>query len=426
MTDQQTDVTAPGSGPRRARLTPDVIIGAVTEGSPAVITILAIFSALVVGGVLIVVTDPVVLRAWDSLGYAPGAAFSATWQSVATAYSALFEGSIFSPAIVAHAFHGGSVAAIFYPLSLTVFEATPLILTGLSVAIAFRAGLFNIGATGQFIGGAIVAAWLGFGVSLPLGIHVIVCVVGAGVGGAAVGWIVGELKARTGAHEVIVTIMLNYVMIYLLAYLLSTPRALQQPHQFNQIAPPIAGNANLPHVGGPPPQAGAGFLVAIAAAAAVAWLLSRSTIGFQFRTVGANPSAARSAGMNVERTWVLVMAVAGALAGLAAATVILSGGSPPPPLAESTYGTYGFDGITVALLGRAKPWGVVLAGLLFGALNAGGTQVAATTPVPTDIVQVLEGLIVLFVAAPPLIRSVYRLRKAAGTGMEAVAKGWNG
>jgi len=426
MTDQQTVVEATEPSPRRSRMTAGVLIEAVTHGSPAVITMLAIFSALVVGGVLIVVTDPVVLRAWQSLGYAPGTALSDTWQSVATAYSALFEGSIFSPSTVAHAFHGGSIAAIFYPLSLTVFEATPLILTGLSVAIAFRAGLFNIGATGQFIGGAIVAAWLGFGVSLPLGIHVIVCVVGAAVGGAVIGWIIGELKARTGAHEVIVTIMLNYVMIYLLFYLLSTPRALQQPHQFNQIAPPIAANANLPHVGGPPPQAGAGFLVAIAAAAAVAWLLSRSTIGFQFRTVGANPSAARSAGMNVERAWVLVMAVAGALAGLAAATVILSGGSPPPPLADSTYGTYGFDGITVALLGRAKPWGVVLAGLLFGALNAGGTQVAATTPVPTDIVQVLEGLIVLFVAAPPLIRAVYRLRRAAGTGMEAIAKGWNG
>jgi ABC-type uncharacterized transport system permease subunit len=426
MTDQQIAVQASEPGPRRTRVTPAVIIGAITQGSPAVITILAIFSALVVGGLLIVVTDPVVLRAWDSLFYAPGTALSATWQSLATAYSALFEGSVFSPSTVASAFQGGSIAAIFYPLSLTVFEATPLILTGLSVAVAFRAGLFNIGATGQFIGGAIVAAWLGFGVNLPLGIHVIVCVIGAMMGGAVVGWFVGELKARTGAHEVIVTIMLNYVMIYLLYYLLSTPRALQQPHQSNQIAPAIAGNANLPHVGGPPPQASAGFLIAVAAAAGVAWLLSRSTIGFQFRTVGANPSAARSAGMHVERAWVNVMLLAGALAGLAAATVILSGGSPPPPLGESTYGTYGFDGITVALLGRAKPWGVVLAGLLFGALNAGGTNVAASTPVPTDIVQVLEGLIVLFVAAPPLIRSVYRLRAAAGTGMEAIAKGWNG
>ncbi len=426
MTDQQTATEAPGSEPTRARLTGAVIIGAITEGSPAVITILAIFAALVVGGVLIVVTDPNVLRAWDSFGYAPGAALAATWQSVASAYSALFEGSVFSPATIGAAFHGGSIGAIFYPLSQTVFEATPLILTGLAVAIAFRAGLFNIGGTSQFIGGAIVAAWLGFGVSMPPVIHVIACVLGGAAGGAVVGWITGELKARTGAHEVIITIMLNYVMIYLLYFLLSTPSALQAPHQYNQIAPPIQPDAQLPHVGGPPPQASVGFLIAIAAAVAVAWLLSRSTLGFQFRTVGANPSAARSAGMKVERAWVLVLLIAGALAGLAGAVIIMSGSSPPPPLGTSTYGTYGFDGITVALLGRAKPMGVVLAGLLFGAIDAGGTIVATYTTVPVDIVQVLEGLIVLFVAAPPLIRAIFRLRGASGSGMEAVAKGWNG
>jgi simple sugar transport system permease protein len=158
----------------------------------------------------------------------------------------------------------------------------------------------------------------------------------------------------------------------------------------------------------------------------MAWLFSRSTTGFEFRTVGANPSAARSAGMKVERTWVLVMALAGALAGAAAATVILSGGSPPPPLAESTYGTYGFDGITVALLGRSRPLGVVLAGLLFGALNAGGTQMAVATPVPADIVQVLEGLIVLFVAAPPLIRAFFHLRAGADADLDTGGRGWSG
>src|SRR5262249_53566940 len=155
MTEQQTAVTPPATGPRRARVTPGVLIEAVTQGSPAAITILAIFSALVVGGVLIVVTDPVVLRAWNSLGYAPGSALSATWHTVCAAYPALFEGSISTPATIDHPFHGGSIAAIFSPLSLTVYEATPLILPGLAVAVAFRAGLFNIGATSQFIGGAI-------------------------------------------------------------------------------------------------------------------------------------------------------------------------------------------------------------------------------------------------------------------------------
>jgi simple sugar transport system permease protein len=425
--EQQADSgQAPEGWRSRLDETGSAIITAIQQGSPAVITILAIFSALVVGGLLIVLTDPVVLRAWDSIGYAPGAAFSATWTSVSAAYSALFEGSIFDPATVGAAFHGGSIAAIFHPLSLTIYEATPLILTGLAVAVAFRAGLFNIGAASQFIGGAIVAAWLGADVNLPPVIHIIVCIAGAMVGGAIIGWIVGELKARTGAHEVIVTIMLNNIMFYLLLYLLSSHNFLQAPGQPNQIAPAVASDAWLPHIGGQPPQANLGFLLAIAAAAGVAWLLDRSTIGFQFRTVGANPSAARSAGMNVERTWARVMLIAGSLAGLAAAVVILSGSAPPPPLVAATPGTYGFDGITVALLGRAKPGGVILAGLLFGALNAGGTNVAGITSVPADIVQVLEGLIVLFVAAPPLIRAVYRLRGAAGTGMEAVAKGWNG
>ncbi len=410
---------------RRLRLTGSVITEAITQGSSTVMTVLSIFLALVVGGILIVFTDPVVTKAWSSFFAAPGNALAQTWDSVSFAYSQMFEGAIFNPNTVTAAFHGGSVAAIFYPLSQTCAQATPLILTGLAVAIAFRAGLFNIGAAGQWVGGAIVATWLGFGVSLPIVVHVVVCVIGGFFGGAVIGWFVGLLKAKTGAHEVIVTIMLNYVMYDLLSYLLSHPAMLQQPHQTNQIAPFIASNANLPHVGGPPPQAGVGFLIALAAAAACAWLLSRSTTGFQFRTVGASPSAARSAGINVERSWILVMLIAGGLAGLSAATVIQGTNTQ---LTFNSFGTYGPDGITVALLGRAKPWGTVLAGLLFGALHVGGTYVAAATlnQVPSDIVQVLEGLIVLFVAAPALIRAVFRLRATRGTGMEAAAKGWNG
>src|SRR6266568_4966356 len=338
-----------GPGKSRVRLTGDAIIEAIIYGSPTVITILAIFLALVVSALLIVFSDPGVLHAWAAFFNAPGTALSMTWTSIATAYSALFEGSIFSPSTISAAFHGGSIAAIFYPLSLTAFEATPLILTGLSVAIAFRAGLFNIGAAGQFVAGSMIAAWLGFAVHLPAGIHIAVCVIGGFVGGAALGWLVGMLKALTGAHEVIVTIMLNYVMYNLLSYLLGTQRGLQQPHQSNLVSPSIDNNAIFPHVGA-------------------------------------------------------------------------------PPLTFNTYGTYGFDGITVALLGRARPWGVVLAGLLFGALQAGGTAMqAATVPqVPVDIVEVIQGLIVLFVAAPPLIRAIFRLRAARETGLEAVAKGWNG
>jgi general nucleoside transport system permease protein len=407
----------------RGREPGSAIIDAITHGSPAVVTILAIFSALVLGALLIAFSDTTVLHAWSSFFSAPGTAISAAWQSVASAYSALFEGAIVNPHTVTAAFHGGSVGAIFYPLSETAAEATPLILTGLSVALAFRAGLFNIGAASQWIGGAIVVTYLGFALSLPPVIHVIVCLAGGFAGGAVMGWLVGDLKARTGAHEVIVTIMLNYIMYDLLSYLLGTPKALQLPHQANLTSPNIAANAQLPHVGGPPPQVGVGFLVALAAAAGMWWLLARSTVGFEFRTVGANPSAARTAGMSVPRTWVLAMLMAGGLAGLSGAVTIQG---TFYSLNFQSYGSFGITGITVALLGRARPLGVVLAALLFGALDTGGTVMQAATSVPTDITEVIQGLIVLFVAAPPLIRAIFRLREARVGGLEAVAKGWNG
>jgi ABC-type uncharacterized transport system permease subunit len=423
-----TDVhsSTPTSGPPvrdRFRGSGRAIITAIVQGSPAVVTILAIFSALVLGALVIAFSDTTVLHAWNSFFAAPGGALSATWDSIAAAYSALFEGAIFSPHTISAAFHGGSVGAIFYPLSQTCAQATPLILTGLAVALAFRAGLFNIGAAGQWIGGAIVVTYLGFAVHLPLVIHAVVCLIGGFVGGAVIGWLVGALKARTGAHEVIVTIMLNYIMYQVLNLVLGTPSALQLRGQANLISPNIDPNAQLPHVGGPPPQVGVGFLVAIAAAAATWWLIERSTVGFEFRTVGANASAARTAGMSVPQTWVLAMLLAGGLAGLSGAVAIQG---TFYSLNFQSYGNYGFTGITVALLGRARPAGVVMAALLFGALQAGSTVMEAVTSVPVDITEVLEGLIVLFVAAPPLIRAVYRLRRTQGGGLAGAAKGWNG
>src|SRR5438067_9779056 len=261
----------PGAGGAPAGRRPSasfsrVILGAVVEGSPAVVTVLAFAAAVVLGGLLIAFSDDTVLHAWGQFFTAPGSAIAQAWDAAAAAYSAMFEGAIFNPHTIAAAFHGGSVGAIFYPLSQTASDATPLVLTGLSVAIAFRAGLFNIGAAGQWVGGAIVATYLGFGLSLPPVVHVIVCLLGGFAGGAVIGWVVGELKARTGAHEVIVTIMLNYIMYNLLAFLLSTPTALQKPGQSNLISPNVAADARLLHVGGPPPQVDLGFLVGIAAA----------------------------------------------------------------------------------------------------------------------------------------------------------------
>jgi simple sugar transport system permease protein len=268
-----------------------------------------------------------------------------------------------------------------------------------------------------------MAAWLGYDVSLPFFVHVVVCVIGGFAGGAVIGWLTGEIKARTGAHEVIVTIMLNYVMQYLLAYLLSSQSLLQATGSSNNIPAPIASDAHLPLLAGTNLRINAGFLIALACALAIWWLLNRTTTGFEFRSVGANAAASRVAGMKVERSWVLALLIAGGLAGLAGAAVIQGTDFQLNP---QSYGTYGIDAITVALLGRGKPWGVVWAGLLFGALYAGspGMQTATTTPV--QIVSVLEALIVLFVAAPLLIRAMFRLRAArAGAVGASMTKGWN-
>jgi len=397
----------------------------VLEGNTVTVTILAIFTAIVIGGLLNAFTNTKVLHAWASFFSAPGAAIAQAWDVAIGAYVALFEGSIINPHTVAALFQQASLAtavrdgylsAVFYPLSETCVQATPLLLAGLAVALPYQAGLFNIGAQSQFIGGAILATYLGYGVSLPVVLHAIVCVLGGFAGGAVLGWIVGELKARTGAHEVIVTIMLNYIMAYLLSYLLG--KAMQRPGRTDLISPFIAANAHLPRLFGSGLRIHVGFLLALACAFGVWWLLYRTTAGFGFRGIGKNPSAARVAGVNVERSWVLVMLIAGGLSGLAASAVIQG---TDFSLNFQTYGTYGIDAITVALLGLGRPLGVVLASLLFGAFHAGAPLMQAQTSTPVDIVTVLEALIVLFVAAPPLIRAMYRLRAARAGGVEGLA-----
>jgi len=397
------------------------------EGNTFTVTVLALVTAIVLGGILCAFTNSTVLHAPTA-----GATISRAWDVASGTYVALFEGSVFNPHTVAALFqqaslstaiHDGYLAAVFQPLSETAVQATPLILTGLAVALPYRAGLFNIGAQGQFIGGAIMAAWLGYDVSMPIVVHVVVCVIGGFVGGAAIGWLTGEIKARTGAHEVIVTIMLNYVMLYFLAYLLSSQSLLQASGSPNPITPPIASNAHLPLLFGSNLRINVGFLIALACALGVWWLLNRTTTGFEFRSVGANASAARVAGMNVERSWVLVFLIGGGLAGLAGSAVIQGTDFTLNP---QSFGTYGIDAITVALLGLGRPGGVVAAGLLFGALHAGSPGMQTITSTPVQIVQVLQALIVLFVAAPPLVRAIFRLRAARASGVgSTMSKGWN-
>ncbi|HEU5387166.1 MAG TPA: ABC transporter permease [Streptosporangiaceae bacterium] len=397
---------------------------AIAEGNSVTVTILAIITAMVIGGLLNAFTNTKVLSAWGNLFSDPGHAFATAWDTAIGAYVALFEGAIFNPHTVAELFqqasistaiHDGFLGAVFNPISETCVQATPLLLAGLAVALPYQAGMFNIGAQGQFIGGAILATYLGYGVSLPPVIHVIVCVIGGFVGGGVIGWVVGELKARTGAHEVITTIMLNYVMAFLLAYLLGN--VMQRPGRTDLISPFIDANAHLWRLFGGTLRINAGFILALACAFGVSWLLYRSTTGFEFRAIGKNPSAARVAGMNVERSWVMVMLIAGGLAGLAGAAVIQG---TDFSVNFQSFGTYGIDAITVALLGLGRPRGVVLAALLFGALHAGAPLMQAQTSTPVDIVEVLQALIVMFVAAPPLVRAIYRLRATRASGVEGL------
>ena len=375
--------------PRGAAWLPDVIT-----------TLLAIALAMVVGAVLVALSDEEAVQSLSYVFSYPADFFSFAGEAIWESYSSLVTGSV------------GSLGAI----GTTLVRAAPLICAGLGVTLAFRAGLFNIGAQGQLVVGALTAGYVGFTWNLPPGLHLVAAILAGMLGGAIWGGIAGLLKARTGAHEVITTIMLNYLATsFLLNYLLSKD-AFQRAGSDNAQSPPPAGSAMFPQIG----NIHLGVFVAVAAAVVVWWLIERSTFGFELRAVGANPDAARTAGMSVERVYTLAMLGAGLLAGLAATMNLLGKGDS---LSSGVAGSIGFDAITVALLGRATPLGTLLAGLLFGALSVGGTAMQASAGTPKELGDVLQALIVLFVAAPALVRGMVRMR-AAGGGNAVMAKGW--
>jgi simple sugar transport system permease protein len=386
-----------------------------TSGSAAV-TLLAVVLALVIGGVLIAAADPQVQAAAGYFFARPSDFFSAVWSSVSQAYAALFAGAVYDP-------RAETFARAIKPITETLTVATPLILAGLGLAIGFRSGLFNIGAQGQVILGAVGAGWVGFALHLPPGLHLLLALFGGLLGGALWASIAGVLKARTGANEVIVTIMLNNIAVYFIAYLLSID-AFQRPGSNNPVSPPISDSARLPLLVGDQFRLHAGLILAILATFFTWWLMERSTLGFRFRAVGANPDAARTAGISVSAVTVWAMAIAGGLAGLAGASQIL-GVQASYGLSEGVAASYGIDAITVALLGRSRPGGTFAAGVLFGGLRAGGAVMQARTGTPIDIVLVVQSLIVLFIAAPPLVRAVFRLpdpdrRRRAAAGPAAL------
>ena len=332
------------------------------------------------------------------------------------AYLALFQGSIFDVNQVKENFIQG-----FYPLSETLVVATPLILTGLSVTLAFRSGLFNIGAQGQFIVGATLTSFLGFKYEFPAILHVLICLISSFVLAGIFGGLVGFLKARTGAHEVIVTIMLNYVALYFLFWLLSTKTFLREG-RLDPISPPINESAKLPLLFGKDFRISIGILISLLIAYLISVLLNRTTYGFKFRAVGLNSNAAKTAGISSLMVMTMVMAVCGGLAGLGGSLNILGG---EYALTTGVAGSFGFDAITVALLGRAKPVGTVFAAFLFAMLRAGSRTMQARTQTPIDIVLVIQALIILFVAAPALVKAVFRT-KSVRESETIQAKGWNG
>lgn len=373
---------------------------------------LSFLMAFTITGIIIALSDEKVMNKIGS----PFEFLKGAGATVGNAYLSLFQGSIYDNRLAKSNFFEG-----FYPFFETLVTATPLILTGLSVALAFKSGLFNIGAQGQFIFGAIGASYVGFRFDLPAGVHILAAALAGVVLAAIWGGLVGFLKAKTGAHEVILTIMLNYIAGYFILWLLKTKTFLR-PGRIDPIAPEVAESARLPLLAGENFRIHAGIFIALAAALFVWWLLTKTTIGYKFRAVGANSQAARTAGISVPFVITATMMICGALAGLGGAVHVLGS---EHALNTDVAGSFGFDAITVALLGRAQPLGTVFAALLFGALHTGGRMMQSNTGVPLDIVVVTQGLIVLFIAAPVFVRYVFRLKKLNASAA-LTSKGWNG
>lgn len=400
-----TQSDAPGS-PGSGRGGPSPLYKRVTgvgasAAEAAIVPALSLLTALIIGAFIIAVTDIDTLPLWGS---APGEAARLTFSGVWDAYRALFVGSLGS----------------FRALSETLYAATPLILAGLAVAVGFQAGLFNIGVNGQMHIGGITALWFGFTFAIPAVFHIPLVIAAAIVGGGIWAGITGLLKARTGAHEVITTIMLNFVALYLIDYLLKTS-IFQAPGRKDPISKPSNVTSVFFGLFGSG-RVTIGFIFALVAVALVYWLMYRTTIGYEFRSVGFNPSAARYAGMSVAWIYVSVMVVSGALAGIAGANQIL--GVEPYRAISNFAGSIGFDAIALALLGRSHPLGVLVAGLLFGGLRAGGREMQGAAGIPLDLVLVLQALIIVMIAAPELVRAIYRIKTPDKTTTSVSSTGW--
>jgi ABC-type uncharacterized transport system permease subunit len=380
------------------------------------IPLLSILTALVIGALVIMFTDAEVYAALGSGRIV--SALPVGLRNVGVAYGALYEGAFGNPLDILEAI----LRAVRGP-SDSMVQSVPYIFAGLAVALGFRAGLFNIGAEGQIGIGWMAAVVVGFAFTgLPMIIHLPLSILMGAIAGGLWASIAGFLRARTGAHEVITTIMLNYISFRLSEWLLCGPlEAVQGTCRTQE----IAESAYLPRFLGHPVTLHWGFVLALVAAAVTGWFLFKTTWGYELRTVGANPNAARYGGMSVTKTWVLAMFLSGCLAGLAG---VSQGLGISRNVALGFRAGYGFDAIALALLGKSHPTGVVAAAIIFGVLRAGAARMQSVAGVPTEIVQIVQALVIVFIAAPAIIRAIYRFRERRREEIEAemavFSRGW--
>ena len=387
------------------------------------IPVLAILTGLIIGAILIAATSNTVYAAF---GESFGRGLATAGQEIITAYQSLFTGSIGDPVRIINALSSGNESAIrsaLNPFLESLVQATPYIFAGLAVALGFRSGLFNIGVEGQLFIGAACATFVGYAFTgLPTIIHMPLAFLAGALGGALWGFIPGLLKATTGGHEVINTIMMNWIAFRLTEWLLSGP--MNRPGAGGMpISPLIEESAQIPQFFQTPIRFHLGFFIALGVAWLVWWLLFKTKWGLNLRTVGANPRAAKYAGLNVAKSYMIGMAISGALAGMAGAVQILAVNRS---MALGLSSGYGFDSIALALIGNNHPLGVVLASILFGTLRNGATRMMVVSRIPIDIVDVLQAIILMFVAAPAIIRGLYRLRKPKHEEETVFVSGWGG
>ena len=375
-------------------------------------TVVSVILGFAVGAFFMIISNKEFLQ---SIGYFfadPLASLRAAGDVVSAGYGALFRGAVFNG-------EAATLEASLRPITETLRLAGPLIAAGLGIGLGFRVGLFNIGGTGQMVSGIIWATFVATRMELPPVIHFVVAILAAIAGSAIIGVFVGYLKAKTGANEVITTIMLNYVIVSFFNFLLLDQNLLQGETASGYTkSDPAFETATLPLILGDGYALHIGLILSLAAVGFYWWLMERSTIGFRLRAVGFNASAAKTAGLKVEGTYVLALGLSAAFVGIAAANQALSstGGVTP-----TSHAGIGFDAITVALLGGSTASGILLAGLLFGAFKAGGPamQVEGISP---DVLGIVQGAIVLFIAAPPLIRAIFRLPPPQTTNMLSALK----